>query len=183
MLKRILKSKWFWVATLVLVGGAWLYLSRNPGLIEDLKSSLNTPPNLSEDFNISDVIQYEDTTDWKFERDPVVAGIISIDPKDQKMGLNFILPTGFITERFGENEESTLTIKIGCTNEESSFYVATVPKDYQTGDPLEPKLQETGIDIFAKALDGDSIIGLCANQDCTEINRSCQLYRIIATEE
>lgn len=176
MLKRILKSKWFWVGTLVLASGAGFYLYRNPGLIENLGRLLNRPPDLPEDFNISDVIQYEDVADWEFERDPVIADIVSVNSEDQTMNLSFIQPTGFITERFGETE-TDLTVKIGCTKEESSLYVTSVPKDYQTNDPLEAKLQETGIDIFAEARDSDSITGVCSSQDCTEINKSCQLYR------
>lgn len=183
MLKRILKSKWFWIVVLILAatGGAWLYLSRNPNFIEDLRSRINRPQDLPQEFDISDVIQYEDITNWDFERDPVIADIVSVDSENQTMGLTFILPTGFITERFSEGDPD-LTVKIGCTKEESSLYVTSVPKDFQATDKLEAELQETGIGIFSEAGDGDYLVGLCANEKCSEINRGCQLHRIVAEE-
>ena len=133
MLKRILKSWKFWVCTLVLaiIGGGWLYLSRNPNFIEDLRSRINRPQDLP--------------------------------------------------ERFSEGDPE-LTVKITCTKDESSLYITSIPKEFQDSDRLEAKLSWEGIDIFSEAGDGDYLIGICANEECSEINHGCQLHRIVAEE-
>jgi len=182
MLKRILKSWKFWLVVLILTAAAYFYFYRNPSFVQDIISPPSPSPNLPENFDVTDVIQYGDVIDWKFGSDPVIANIISTDPAGKTMNLAFMRPTGFITERFGD-KEPTLTVKISCTKKESSLYVTSVPKDYQAGDLLEAKLQDIDIDIFAEARDGESITGLCVDQDCKEINRSCRLYQVISATE
>ena len=166
---------------LAIIGGGWLYLSRNPNFIEDLRSRINRPQDLPQEFDISNVIQYEDVANWNFERDPVITDIVSVDSENQTMDLTFILPTGFITERFSEGDPE-LTVKITCTKDESSLYITSIPKEFQDSDRLEAKLSWEGIDIFSEAGDGDYLIGICANEECSEINHGCQLHRIVAEE-
>ncbi len=180
MVKRILKSKWFWLVVLLVSLGVALYSYGIPNLLYYWDRIFNPP----KDITLEEALQEQITKDWDYTTDPVTANVVSSDLEAGTLLLSFVWPPGFIRARFGgETPPPNQTVEITCPKEESGLYATRVPKDLQTSQPMETKLLESKIDIVSTAQSGDSLIGLCANEECTEINRFCQLNRTFIVEE
>src|SRR3990172_7834917 len=183
MLKRILKSKWFLIILLLAAGGAYLYFSGTIGnLIAQIQLQLNL--RFGKERTFDEALQDQAIKDWDFETDQVTANVIGTDPENGTLTLSFVWPPEFINSKFGEERPvPDQTVKITCPEEESDLYATRVPKDQQTLSPMETELLESGINIVSTAQSGDSLIGFCINQECTEISRGCELRRTILVEE
>jgi len=181
MLKRILKSWKFWLIVLLSIVIVALYLS---GVITRLVAYVDSTLNPPEDISVDEALQQQAALDWNYNDNPITANVIGTDPENGTLSVSFVWPTGFINERF-ENERPVpdQTVKITCSKEDSAYYITRVPKSQQDVTKMEAKLDQTGINIIEMAQSGDSIIGLCANEECSEINRSCQLHRTFLVEE
>lgn len=131
-----------------------------------------------------EALQDQATKEWDYTTDPVTANVIGSDLEAGTLLLSFVWPPGFLTARFGnERPVPDQIVKITCPKEESDLFATRVPKDLQTPRPMETKLLESGIEIVRAAQSGDSLIGYCANEECSEISRFCQLNRTFIVEE
>ncbi|OGC62476.1 hypothetical protein A3J33_02290 [candidate division WWE3 bacterium RIFCSPLOWO2_02_FULL_53_10] len=186
MIKRVFKSKWFRITLLVGVAVAYLYLSGAyiviTGKAESWINELRV--RFGKELTFEEALQDQTTKDWDFETDQVTANVIGTDPENGTLTLSFVWPPEFINSKFGEERPvPDQTVKITCPEEESDLYATRVPKDQQTLSPMETELLESGINIVSTAQSGDSLIGFCINQECTEISRGCELRRTILVEE
>ena len=183
MLRRILKSKWFWVIFLLTAAGVYLYF---PGTVSNLVDQIQLQLNrqFGKESTLDEALKNQTVKDWDYTTDLITANVIGTDLEKGTLTVSFVWPPGMINTLFGnERPVPEKTIKITCPKEESDLYAVRVPKDLQNPEPLETKLLQSGIDIVAEAQSEDTLFGYCADAECTEINRSCQLNRTILVEE
>jgi len=179
MLRRIFTSWKFWLVVLVMIATAYLYFS---GTIDSWVSKIRI--RFGKELTFDEALRDQNTKDWDYTTDQVTANVIGTDPEKETLVLSFVWPPGFLNLVFGsERPVPEKTVKITCPKEESDLYAIRVPKDQQDLSPMETKLLESGIDIVNTAQSGDSLIGFCNNQDCTEISRGCELRRTLIVEE
>ena len=180
MLKRIIKSKWFWLVFLFIVAlrVAYHYGYGFDTAVYYVGRIINPPENLTFD----EALQLQSAKESDHTTDLVTANVIGTDPKNNTLTVSFVWPPGFVTKIFGD-KEPTSTVKVGCTKEESSITVTRVLKDQQTPEPQDTKVLETGVDIVSEAKSEDSIIAFCADEECSELIRICELNRTFVVEK
>lgn len=177
MLKRIVKSKWFWIVFLFAALGVAYYYGSDIAVYY-VDRIINPPENLTFD----EALQLQSAKDWDYTTDLVTANVIGTDLENNTITVSFVWPPSFITKIFG-NKDPTSTVKVSCTKEESAVTVTRVLKEQQTPEPQETKVIETEIDIVSEAQSGDTVIAYCADEECSEIIRVCELNRTFIVEE
>jgi hypothetical protein len=111
----------------------------------------------------------------------ITATILAIDAVNHTLELSFTQPLDFVAKQFGK-QLPVQTVKISCTNGQTSYYAVRVPEnlpksEQQTPQKLATQLIQKNFDLFDLAKVGDTFIGACANQKCSEISENCQIIR------
>ncbi len=179
MIRKLLKKPLFWIVSVLLIvvlGGFYLY--SYTGVFSTLEfkiRSLIEPPLTAEEY-----LAAQAEKDWDFNTQITTANILDYDPEGRTVTLSFIYPVK-LAEKLGV-DNPVKTVKVSCSNEDSRYFVTKIKASDTTGASNETKLIESNTDLFDTMRVGDAFFGFCADEDCNEINKNCELHQAIVEE-
>jgi len=179
-MRGIFGKKLFWAILILLVvilGGLYLYFFTGTVnylrvTVENLFAKKVTP---------EEYLAEQDQKDWDYTTQIATGNIMDYNPEEKTILLSFVRPPKLV-EKLGGLDNSTKTVKISCSNEQSSYYVTKIKASDTSGASNETQLMESNTDLFGIMRVGDAFFGFCADEFCDEISQTCELHQTIIEE-
>lgn len=171
----------FVLAPIILAGLGYLYFSGNS---EKLFAPLR--PFTDRLFGIKELTpakynQYRNSIAWDYTTQYVAGNVLGFGADGKTLRLSFTSPLNFANKI--TSEDHAKNVKVTCPKEDTSYYVTKVKtSEYYEGAPTDTKLIQKGVKLFELARVGDTLFGFCADENCDEISKGCELYQTIVQE-